>query len=315
MALSEQDEEQALAKAIRRLETAVAVRKPYPLHFVELDRLYQITGTPPETRLGMLDRNHASVIQRDDATGRLIDLQILMGNPAEAIELMSTRVFDIWEQGVGFNSGRAWTDAHLLRGRQLLEGGRPREALEDFEGALRFPPSLRVQDNEGPAGRQAEVSYWIGMAREALSDAAGAREAWQGASAIQLPPWRRVGGSFWEGRAVQHYHQAMAMVRLGRDQEGEVIFHELQGTGKATSATWATEARPSSSVGQRRTRLNRIASGHYLAGLGHLGLGETHEARSRFEQALEAQPDHLGARTALGALELAPHLALVTVPP
>lgn len=105
------------------------------------------------------------------------------------------------------------------------------------------------------------------------------------------------------------------MVRLGRDQEGEVIFHELQGTGKATSATWATEARPSSSVGQRRTRLNRIASGHYLAGLGHLGLGETHEARSRFEQALEAQPDHLGARTALGALEIAPHLALVTVPP
>jgi hypothetical protein len=43
----------------------------------------------------------------------------------------------------------------------------------------------------------------------------------------------------------------------------------------------------------------RIATTHYLAGLGHAGLGEKEEARAEFNAALAASPDHLGAKLAL----------------
>jgi Tfp pilus assembly protein PilF len=36
-----------------------------------------------------------------------------------------------------------------------------------------------------------------------------------------------------------------------------------------------------------------------MAGLGYLGLNETEKARQEFNQALEASPDHLGAKTML----------------
>jgi len=44
---------------------------------------------------------------------------------------------------------------------------------------------------------------------------------------------------------------------------------------------------------------------HYLAGLGHLGLGESAEARTAFTKALETSPDHLGAARALAGNDAA----------
>jgi hypothetical protein len=38
---------------------------------------------------------------------------------------------------------------------------------------------------------------------------------------------------------------------------------------------------------------------HYVAGLGHAGLGEKDKAREEFNSALASSPDHLGARLAL----------------
>jgi Tfp pilus assembly protein PilF len=39
-----------------------------------------------------------------------------------------------------------------------------------------------------------------------------------------------------------------------------------------------------------------------MAGLGYLGLNEKDKARQEFNQALEASPDHLGAKTMLTQL-------------
>jgi Tfp pilus assembly protein PilF len=55
--------------------------------------------------------------------------------------------------------------------------------------------------------------------------------------------------------------------------------------------------------GERQSPRLRAASAHYLAGLAHLGLGETELAKKEFETALESAPDSLGAKIELVRLK------------
>jgi len=54
--------------------------------------------------------------------------------------------------------------------------------------------------------------------------------------------------------------------------------------------------------GEQQSQRSRLADAHYMAGLGYLGLNEKGKARQEFNQALEAGPDHLGAKTMLAQL-------------
>ena len=58
-----------------------------------------------------------------------------------------------------------------------------------------------------------------------------------------------------------------------------------------------------SKFGERQSQRSRVASAHYIVGLGRLGLGETEKAKDEFNQALKARPDHLGAKMALEGLK------------
>ena len=44
------------------------------------------------------------------------------------------------------------------------------------------------------------------------------------------------------------------------------------------------------------------AQAHYIAGLAHLGLGETEQARAEFEQALRELPDSIGPKMELSLM-------------
>jgi Tfp pilus assembly protein PilF len=45
-----------------------------------------------------------------------------------------------------------------------------------------------------------------------------------------------------------------------------------------------------------------MANAHYLAGLGYLGLNDAAKAKAELTEAVQANPDLLGARTALATL-------------
>jgi tetratricopeptide (TPR) repeat protein len=299
LAWSRQGDDVSLARAIASMEMAVSLTDQYPIHFFELDRLYEAAGRPPAQRLAMLERHATSVLRRDDATSRLVSLKTFMGEPGEAIELLTGRVFDIWEGGARFNPGDAWTDAHVQRGRQRLAAGAYREALADFETALRFPANLRAERPEGAAPRQAEVAYWRGVAHEVLGDTARAREAWHEAATLELRLARSSGARLSATGGVQLYHQALALRALGHEERSVAIFRELRRTGEQLLARSSPSIGYFSSFGERQSQRARLASAHYLTGLGHRGLGDEERARDRFRQALEARPDHLGAKNAL----------------
>jgi tetratricopeptide (TPR) repeat protein len=302
LAWSHQGDDASLDRAITSMETAVSLTDRYPIHFFELDRLYEAAGRPPEDRLAMLERHYASVIKRDDATARTVNLKIFMGKSDEAIELMTNRVFDIWEGGVRFNPGDAWTDAHLQRGRQRLASRSYRDALADFEAALNFPANLRAERPEGAATRQPEVSYWIAVAQEALGHPEEAREAWQEAATLDFLPSPRGSGEVSAASGIQLYHQALALRELGHEEQSVAIFREIRQAGQALLDRSSTGIGFFSSFGERQSQRAQLASGLHLVGLGDLGLGEEEMARDRFGQALAASPDHLGAKTALDTL-------------
>jgi tetratricopeptide (TPR) repeat protein len=103
-------------------------------------------------------------------------------------------------------------------------------------------------------------------------------------------------------RAVQVYHQALALRKLGDPARAELALRELLAGAEAALARAPREVDYFSSYGRRPSERSHVADAHYLVGLCHLGLGAVSQARAAFDAALVASPDHLGARLALDGM-------------
>jgi tetratricopeptide (TPR) repeat protein len=295
--LEHKDDAASRAQAIACLEKAVALPNPYPDHFAELDSLYQAAGAPVEKRLALLEQHQSVVVQKDEGLAALIALKTFVGKPDEAIALLEGRTFSLWEGGTRFNTGEAWAAAHLVRGLQHFDAKQFSDALADFNAALQPPPNLRA---EQPGGlHQAELAYWIGCANEALGNQEPARQSWLAATAGKSPAGGNRPGNQLAARAAR-YFQALAFQKLGQNDKAGPVFLELVDAGAAALKPSENETVSPSS---QQPANSRIATAHYLAGLGHAGLGEKEKARAEFNAALAAAPDHLGAKTALALIE------------
>lgn len=300
IAYSHQAKGNALDKAIAALEKAVAVPTPYPIHFAELDELYEAAGTSPEKRLTLLERHADVVVRRDDAQARAITLKVWSGQCDDAIRMMTGRQFAVWE-GASLSVAEQWTDAHLLRGHQRLKAGNPREALNDYRAALQIPDNL-PSERRGTGSRSAEVAYWVGVAQEALGDAAAAKKSWEEAAGDR--PSRRGRGENRDlsERSIQTYYQARALVKLGETARARDLFQGLVSAAETALKNNSAPIDFFASFGKQQSQRSTIALAHYVAGLGYSGLGKTAKAKEEFQRALKACPDHLGARLSLAAL-------------
>jgi tetratricopeptide (TPR) repeat protein len=309
-AYSHQPGDEARAKAIACLEKAVALPNADATQFAELDQLYEGAGTSVEKRLALLDAHRATVIQKDEGRATLVTLETFVGKPDDAITLLNERVFSVWEGGTRFDTGAAWTEAHLVRGLQQLDARNPMAAVADFDVALKYPANLRAGERPGRVPREAELAYWRGVARDALGDSAGARAAWTEAAkagTVTTPAGRGGGGrggfGAGVGSRVGRYFQALALRKTGDPDQATAIFHELVSAGETALAAQAPDDATLAGPGfAAQTPRARTAAAHYIAGLGHAGLGEKEKARDEFNAALAAAPDHLGAKLAIARL-------------
>jgi tetratricopeptide (TPR) repeat protein len=291
-----------LVQAIAALERAVALPEKYAMHFAELDELYADAGKPPEQRLALLEQNHSVVSKRDDALSREIGLKVFAGKYDEAVQLMTGRKFSVWEGGT-LDVAEHWVNAHLLRARESVAAGQFAVALGDLQISKTIPDNLPSERAAG-RGREAEVNYWIGVAHEALGDGAKAKQFWQdAASAPEERGSRRGSGSGISDRSSQRYYYALAQRKLGQNSEAEATLRALIEAAQRALERDAAREESSEAVEDRRAPRVREALAHYIAGLGHRGLGEAEKARQEFTLALQARPDHLGAKTELVQLE------------
>jgi tetratricopeptide (TPR) repeat protein len=286
-----------LVRAVAQLELAVASSKKYALHFAELDELYARVGALPKKRLALLEQNQAVVSQRDDSLSREIGLLVFAGKYDDAIRLMTGRKFSVWEGG-SLDVADHWVNAHLLRGRRKLAAHHFSAALEDFSSARTIPQNLPT---ERELGRTAELCYWEGTASEANGDKEAAQRWWRQAVEPATSEGRRQRRDGLADRQVQVYYQALARRKLGQNEEAETALRDL-----AKTAQQVLDRDGGSGDSGERRQTAQTALACYLAGLGHLGLGDTSHARVDFEQALQAQPDLLGPKAELTALSNAP---------
>ena len=303
MAYSHQKTDDAQAKAIASLEKAVALPTRYAIHFAELDELYETAGKAPDRRLALLEANQRVVEQRDDALSRMIGLKVFMGKYDEAIRLMTGRSFEVWEGG-SLTVAESWTDAHVLRAQRRIAVGQYKEALADLQAAQSIPDNLPSERRAG--GSDAEIAYWTGMAYDGLGDQAKARQSWTAATSsedeAQRSQRRRPGGRGGFGLGAESYWQALCLRKLGEEQKAAEMFQQMVKTG-TERLQQGTDMDSVATFGRQQSQRSRIAGAHYLAGLGHLGLGDKDKAKEELTLALQSTPDHLGAKTALGQID------------
>jgi tetratricopeptide (TPR) repeat protein len=300
IAWSNQPHGNDLGKAIAALEKAVSLPDPSPLHFAELDELYQAAGIAPEQRLRMLEEHREIVAQRAESLSREIALLVFAGRYDEAIRLMTGRRFEVWEGG-SLSVAEDWGNAHILRGHRRRAEGRFQEALADFRSAGQVPdnlPSNQVSDN----ARTAEIAYATGLVHEAMGEKEQAHKAWEQATSLDRGGQRRGGNAGPSKRSIARYGQGLALKKLGRAGEAEVIFRELVETARHALEN-APQIDPAAAVATQQSQRDRLAQAHYVAGLGALGLRRRDESRREMAKCLKLSPDHLGAKTTLADLE------------
>jgi len=275
-----------LDKAIAELEKAVGCQRQYPIHFTELDELYEQAGTKLEKRDALFSRNAALVAQRDDAENRAIAVKVALGDYDDAIRMMTGRPFAVAE-GVNLNVDEHWTLAHLLRGQKSLAAEHYEQALADFKAALAIPANLPL-GLAGAAGlHNAEAAYWTGLAYEGLGDRDKAKASWEkAAAAVPMRRHRRASASFDLARGAEQYYQGLAMRKLGKTEEATAVFKGLVAAGQQALN------------GQKPPR-TQLAMAHYVTGLGYLGLNDQAGAKTELNQAVETDPGLAEARVAL----------------
>jgi tetratricopeptide (TPR) repeat protein len=276
-------------EAIASYEKAVACNHDDPRLFTELDELYELGNTPPEKRLALLEKHHATVIKRNDSFLREIMAMVLAGRHDEAIEFLANHHFHVREGGGEIHD--VYVDAHLLRGLTRLQQGDPKKALVAFMAASEYPENLSVGRPKNDR-RAPQVAYYIGRAYERLADTDQAEQSYaKAADQKNTSRWPEA-----------RFYQALALRRLGRADEARRIFDELIRTGNERLARGeATDF--FAKFGEQQTRQAQQASAHYILGLGHFGKGESDAARKEFETAAKLNVSHVWASAWLQGAE------------
>ncbi len=265
----------------------------------EYDQLRAKLNDPLAERLAFLEQHRALVLQRDDCTVALASLYNLLGRPADALALLTSRRFHPWEGGEGAVL-RQFTAAKLLLGRATLAAGDAAAAHAHFAGAMDTPETLGEAYHLLQA--KADVNYWLGRVLRALGREAEARAAFEACAGES--------GDFAEMAVTAHsplsYYRGLALRELGREAEATALFRELRAFGesklkdKAVIDYFATSL-PNLLVFEEDLQARRDAENHLLIALAGHGLGETDAARAALDRVLAfnvAQPDAVAlART------------------
>ena len=290
LALGYANYENNLDKAIRSLELAVSCDIKYPMHFFELDELYQAAGISPEKRLAVMEENHEIVKLRDDALSHEIGLKVFAGKCTEAISLMKNRHFKVWEGGARFNVNDSWTDAYFILGFSEMDKKKYKEAIKNFKNAIEYPENLQTAKGTA-SGRSAEAAWWTGVAYEAAGDSKNAVKQWK-SSVENLTRAMDDKTLPINNETVSLFFQALSLRKLGQKDKAVSIFNEL-----VTSGNKNLENRNKvdffAKFGQQQSQRSSLGMTHFIIGLGYLGLEKRTEAEAEFRKALEICPDQL----------------------
>ncbi len=289
----ERDEQRA-REAYRRARAAAPVDARI---LYEQDQLRKRMGDDPAERLAALEANRDLVVMRDNFSLELAALYNQVGRPADALALLLSRSFQPWEGGEGLVLGE-FVRAHLLLGRAALATGQARAAIAHFEATLHPPESL--SETWHLLMNRSHVEFWLGEAWAAAGDPAEARQHWERAA--------RQRGDFQQMqlRSVSEmtYWSAMALHRLGREEEATTVFQQILEYAAALDEEtpkidYFATSLPLMLLFEEDLGKRQHITAMFLRAQALLGLGRIAEAEAALDQVRAFDRAHAGARDLL----------------
>jgi tetratricopeptide (TPR) repeat protein len=237
---------------------------------------------PAAERLAFLEKNRTTIEGRDDAITPLIELYNETGNYDKALQILTTRHFHVWEGGGSIHT--IFAEANLLKGIREMEGRQYKDALREFQAAATYPDNLEVgRPNDG--GLDSKIDYFTALAYTGMKNSASAKAYFGKAAGIKMR----------DRPSDLNFYQAMALKKLGRTEEANVLFDKLG--SYATKQLASAEGMDFfSKFGAASSRAARMAANHYLLGLAAYGKGNTDQADAEFNKAIELDQNHLWAK-------------------
>lgn len=289
-------------KAMSVLEKACELDPMYPRLWLEYDQLAARLGRSNEERLSVMESHPEVTKERDDLYLRYIALMNCTGRYEEAYKALMSRQFHPWEGGEGKVSTQ-YRYALIHMAIQKLEEGQPEAALPLLEKTLTYPDNLgegklfNVPDNQ--------AHYYMGLSYRMLGNTMKAKACFELATSGSQEPGSVL---YYNDQPSDYiYYQGLAHQALGQEDQARKSYHQLIRYGEkhlfdTVSYDFFAVSLPEIEVFQDDIALRNEQYCRYLRALGHLGLGQTAEARVLLMEILAKQPDYQGALEVLGEL-------------
>ena len=265
----------------------------------EEDQLRKRLGDDPAERLADLQAHSALVAQRDDLSVELAALYNHVGRAANALALLTARQFQPWEGGEGLVLGE-YVRAQLSLGCALLVDGEVRRAISCFEAADNPPQSL--SEARHLLANSSNIEFWLGEAWASAGDPARAAHHWHRAE--------RQRGDFQQMQvrscSEMTYWSAMALRRLGREQEAAALFAAILSYAEALEKEapkidYFATSLPAMLLFDEDLEERQHITAIFLRAQALLGLGRNHEAHTALDEVLRLDRSHASARDLLAS--------------
>lgn len=283
------------AAAREAMERAWALAPQDARVFLELDQLYKKLGMPAAERLARYEANRDVFMKRDDLKIEYATLLNLLGRYGEAYAFITAHRFHPWEGGEGKVTGQ-YTTALVELARTAMAAGRWEQAEDYLLRTASYPENLGEGKLEGT--KDNHVHYYMGLVKEHLGDAAGARTCFQRAAVGTSEPTDMM--YYNDQPADMIFYQGLALEKLGRPVEAKARFNKLLDYGEQhmfdhMRVDYFAVSLPDFLIFEDDLDKKNRAHCYYLIGLAQWGLGRTSDAAEAFAETARLEQTHQNA--------------------
>lgn len=262
------------ARALSAFEHAHRLAPADARILYEQDQLLRRTGASPEHRLTRLEAQRALVDQRDNLSVELASLYNSTAQPQKALDILLSRHFQPWEGGEGLVLSE-YVRANVLLAIHSLRNKLAQSALEYLQAAGNPPHNLA--EAKHLLMNLNMIDYWLGEAYAALGNIGAATAHWQRAASTR--------GDFQQMQvqpvSETTYWSALALRRLGREDEAHSLFEHIQDYAHALDCQtpkidYFATSLPAMLLFDEDLKRRQTITAHFLEAQALLGLGKEH---------------------------------------
>ncbi|MES2827597.1 MAG: DUF5107 domain-containing protein [Bacteroidota bacterium] len=284
------------SKALSLYEQAFALDRSDARILMELDQLYKRVGKTPGERKVFLDQNMETLLQRDDLYLEYVSILNFSGAYQQALDWISKRQFHPWEGGEGKASGQYISSLSALAKQHL--------ALQEYDQAIELLNQAQVYPHNLGEGKlhgaqENDIFYWLGCAYRGLGNEEQAKRAFNKATIGLDEP---AAAMFYNDQQPDKiFYQGLAHRELNDTAQAYNIFNKLLSYGEKhmddeITVDYFAVSLPNLLIFEDDLNIRNQAHCLFIKGLGYLGLGKDELATAIFQQVLELDSEHAGAK-------------------